>query len=246
MSQLLRVPSAPIAAPATWPWRVAARTALTDLAPTLLTLAPIGLVVGLAIGRSRIGLGPGLLSGLGIFAGAAPLSALDLLVAGAAVGTVVASVALINARLLLYGATLEPHFRGQPAWFRWLAPQFIVEFTFALTTARDDLADPTTFRRYWLSLGAQLAVAWSALLTLGATVGPALTGLAAVLAAAPVVLFVGILVPRLTTRPAVAGALTSFVVTGVLALTAPLPAGAPVLLGTAAGVAAAAWLRGRS
>jgi predicted branched-subunit amino acid permease len=223
---------------------MAARTALTDLAPTLLTLAPIGLVVGLAIGRSRIGLGPGLLSGLGIFAGAAHLSALDLLVAGA--GTVVASVALINARLVLYAATLEPHFRAQPRWFRWLAPQFIVEFTFALATARDDLADPTTFRRYWLSLGAQLAVAWSALLSLGATVGPALTGLAAVLAGAPAVLFVGMLVPRLSTRPAVAGALTSFVVTGVLALTAHLPAGAPVLLGAAAGVAAAAWLRGRS
>jgi predicted branched-subunit amino acid permease len=238
--------TATLAAATTWPWRRAARIAVTDLAPALVPLTPIGLVVGLAIGRSHIGVANGLVSGLGIFAGSAQLTALDLLRTGTAVGTIIASVALVNSRLVLYSAALEPHFRGQPGWFRWLAPQFVVEFTFALTTARDDLADARTFRRYWLALGTALAVAWCGLLAVGATVGTALTGLASVLAVAPAALFVAMLVPRLSTRPALAGAGAAFVVTGALATAGSLPAGAPVLTGAVAGVLTAGWLRGRS
>ena len=230
----------------TWSWPTALRRAMTDLAPALVSLTPIGLVVGLAIGRSGVGLGPGLLSGLGIFAGSAQLTALGLLVAGSAAGTVIASVALVNARLVLYSATLEPHFRGQPGWFRWFGPQFIVEFTFALATARTDLDDARTFRRYWLGLGSLLAIAWTGLLALGATVGPALTGVSRVLAVAPAALFAAMLVPRLTSRPAAAGAAAAFVVTGALSVAGGLPAGAPVLGGAVAGVLAAAWLRERS
>ena len=229
-----------------WPWRTAVRTALTDLAPTLVPLTPIGLVVGLAIGRSGTGTAFGVTSGLGIFAGSAQLSALNLLAAGSAVGTVLASVALINSRLVLYAAILEPHFRGQPAWFRWLAPQFVVEFTFALTTARGDLTAPATFRRYWLSLGMLMGAAWAALLALGATVGPALTGLADVLAVAPAALFVAMLVPRLTSRTSIVGAVTAFAVTAALSVVGGLPAGAPVLIGAVSGVLGAVWMRSRS
>jgi predicted branched-subunit amino acid permease len=212
----------------------------------LVPLAPIGIVVGLAISRSGTGTGLGIASGLGIFAGSAQLSALDLLATGTAIVTVLASVALINSRLVLYSAILEPHFRGQPGWFRWLAPQFVVEFTFALATARDDLTAPATFRRYWLSLGGLMGAAWAGLLALGATVGPVLTGLADVLAVAPAALFVAMLVPRLTSRPPVAGAVSAFAVTGLLSVIGDLPAGAPVLLGAVAGGTAAVWMRSRS
>lgn len=241
MTRQARTTAAPV-----WSWPVAGRAALTDLGPAVVSLAPIGLVVGLAIGQVGIGALLGVGSGLGIYAGSAQLSALDLLGAGAAAGAVVASVALINARLVLYAATLEPHFRDQPGWFRWLAPHFIVEFTFALATARDDLSAPAAFRRYWLALGGLMALAWAGLLTVGATAGPALAGAAGVLAVAPAAFFVALLVPRLTGRPPVAGAAAAFAVTGVLALTAALPPGVPVLAGAGAGVATAAWLRGRS
>ena len=112
-----------------------------------------------------------------------------LLASGAGVGTVVASVAVVNARLVLYAAVLEPRFRAQPGWFRWLAPHWIIEPTFALTTARDDLHDPTRFRRYWMALGALLAGAWTGLVALGVVVGPVLAEAAPVLAFAPAAVF---------------------------------------------------------
>jgi len=51
--------TATVAVPTVWRWGRAVRTAFTDLVPTLLSLTPIGLVVGLAIGRSGTGTGSG-------------------------------------------------------------------------------------------------------------------------------------------------------------------------------------------
>ncbi|WP_409330573.1 AzlC family ABC transporter permease [Trujillonella humicola] len=227
------------AAPA-WPWPAALRSALADLGPSLVAVAPLGLVVGGAVGQTGIGAPLGLGGGAAIFAGTAQLSTLTLLHAGAGVLAVVGSVLVVNARLLLYAAALEPHFRAQPRWFRLLGPHLLVDQTFALATARGDLADPARFRRYWLATGSLLGAARLGLIGVGIAVGPALATAGAALAFAPAALFLTMLVPRLTAPPAVVGAGTAGVVTAVLAHSGALPAGLPVLAGAVAGVLAAA------
>jgi len=173
------------------------------------------------------------------------LSVLTLLHSGAGVVAVVGSVAVINARMLLYAAALEPRFRDQSGWFRWLAPHFVVDPTFALVTARDDVDDPGTFRRYWLAMGGGMAVVWTSLVGLGVAVGPALGRGGGVLAFAPVAVFLAMVAPRLTDRPALTAAAVAGLVTGALAYSGALPAGTPVLVGAAAGIAAATltWRR---
>jgi predicted branched-subunit amino acid permease len=193
--------------------------------------------------QARVGALLGLGSAAAIFAGTAQLSVLTMLRAGAAVVAVVASVAVINARMLLYAAVLEPRFHGQPRWFRWLAVHFVVDPTFALVTARDDLADPVTFRRYWLALGGMLTCAWTGLVGLGVVLGPRLSAAGHVLAFAPVAVFLAMVAPRLTDRPALAAGVAG-AVTGVLAAGHALPAGTPVLIGAAAGVLAALAAQG--
>jgi predicted branched-subunit amino acid permease len=222
-----------------WSWPEAARVAGKDLVPAVVALAPLGLVVGVTVQQTRLGALLGVASAPAIFAGTAQLSALTLLHSGAGVVAVVGSVAVINARMLVYAAALEPRFRGQPQWFRWFAPHFVVDPTFALATARDDLAGPVTFRRYWLAMGCMLTVAWSGLVGLGVAAGPAFSGAGHVLAFAPVAVFLAMLAPRLTARPALVAAGVAGVVTGSLAFGGGLPTGAPVLIGAAAGVAAA-------
>jgi predicted branched-subunit amino acid permease len=229
-----------------WSWRQAARVAGKDLVPALVALAPLGLVVGVTVQQTGIGALLGVASAPAIYAGTAQLSALTLLHAGAGVVAVVGSVAVINARLVLYAAVLEPRFRGQPGWFRWLAPQFVVDPSFALVTARGDLDGPVTFRRYWLALGGLLTVAWTGLVALGVVVGPALSGAGRVLAFAPVAVFLSMVAPRLTDRPARVAAGVAGAVTGALALLGGLPAGVPVLVGAAAGVLAAMFTGGRT
>src|SRR4051794_17019150 len=96
--------------PAPWSPGRAARIAAADLAPALVALAPLGLVVGVTVHRTAVGALLGIASAPAIFAGTAQLSVLTLLQSGAGALTVVGSVAVINARMVLYAAVLEPRF----------------------------------------------------------------------------------------------------------------------------------------
>jgi hypothetical protein len=99
--------------------------AVRDLAPVVLGLLPFGTVAGVTIHEASVAPGPGLDTALLMFGGIANIAALTLLGSGAGLLTVLVAVAVVNARLLVYGAGLEPRFRHQPAWFRWLGPQLI-------------------------------------------------------------------------------------------------------------------------
>jgi predicted branched-subunit amino acid permease len=178
----------------------------------------------------------------GVFAGAAHLAALTALAAGAGVLTVLGTVALINARLLLYSAALEPRFRDQPPWFRWLGPALLIDQTYLMVTARDDLDDAAGFRRYWSVAGGALLASWVGAVGLGSVLGPLLPP-GTPLAAAAVVVLAGMLAPRLSTLRPAAVALTALLVAVVAA---PLPGGLGVLVGIGAGLVVGVLLdRGR-
>jgi hypothetical protein len=72
---------------------------------------PFCLVVGMTAAAGPQPLA-GLATGPTIYGGSAQLSAVRLLESGAGVAVIVASVLVINARLLLYGAAMAPHWSG--------------------------------------------------------------------------------------------------------------------------------------
>ncbi|GAA4872834.1 AzlC family ABC transporter permease [Actinomycetospora straminea] len=210
-------------------------TAVRDLAPVALGLAPFALLIGVTGARSAAGAGTAVLSSVLLLGGSAQLTALTLLAGGASAGAVVATVALVNARFLLYAAALEPRFRDQPTWFRWLAPHFVVDPTYAMVAGRADLEDPARFRRYWLTAGGGLAAAWVAMTALGAVLAPVLPASAALTVAAPA-MFLAMLVPHLRAR---AGRLAAVVAAVVAVLAAGLPDGLGLLAAITAGVVTA-------
>ncbi len=128
----------------------------------VLGVVPFGLVIGVTIGHMRLGGALGLSSAALYFGGSGHLAALTLLPDGAGPLAVLATVAVVNCRLALYAAALAPRFADQPAWFRWLAPQVLVDQTYAITTARPDLHG-AALRRYWITAGGAFALAgWRA------------------------------------------------------------------------------------
>jgi predicted branched-subunit amino acid permease len=211
------------------------RSALRDLTPVVIGLAPFAVLIGVTAVRSGVGRGTGMLSSALLLGGSAQLTAITLLADGTAAVAVVAAVAMVNARFLLYAAALEPGFRAQPRWFRWTAPHFVVDPTYALVVGRTDLADPGRFRRYWLTVGTGLALAWVGLTALGVVLAPVIPPSSVLDVAAPA-MFLGMLVPQLRARPGRSAA----AVGGVTAAAAsPLPHGLGLLCGIAAGVLAA-------
>lgn len=203
---------------------------MLGLIPALL---PIGATLGVVVAASRTGYGAGLLGAPLVYGGSAQLTATTMFQHGAGLAAIVGSAALVNARLVLYSATLARRFHLQPRWFRFVGAHFIIDQTYLSALRRPEHVG-RHFRRYWLGLGLGVMAVWSAAVGLGLLLGPRLPPLPH-LPLAGTALFVGMLVPRLRDRASVAaaaaGALVAFVA-------AHAPAGFGVLAGTLVGVAA--------
>lgn len=202
--------------------RLIDRQGVRDILPVLVGVIPFAAVIGVNVAQTpAVPVWAGLLTGPLMYAGSAHLAAVTLLHGGAGLVTVVATVAIINARLSLYGAVIEPRFRSQPGWFRWLAPHFLVDQTFVLATARPPDDDPRRFRRYWITAGTVLGVGWTSAMVGAALLGPSIPA-DSPLTFASIALFIGLLTPRLrepsSRLPAAVAALVAVVA-------APLPNG---------------------
>lgn len=209
------------------------RDAVRDIGPMLLSVLPFAAIIGVTIGQAdTVPVWAALIAAPVMYAGSAQLAAITLLEGGAALTAVVLSTVIINARLSLYGMLVEPHFRTQPAWFRWLAPHFLVDQTYVIVTARDDLGGPARFRRYWMTAGIILGAGWTATMAVAVHLGPVVP-VDSPLSFAASAVFVGLLVPqlreRIARRPAAIAAIATLIA-------APLPNGLGLLVGIAAGV----------
>jgi predicted branched-subunit amino acid permease len=212
--------------------------AVRDTVPVALSVAPFGLVIGAT--ATQLGVPPlaDMAAAATVFAGAAHFAPLTMFAAGAGVLAALGTAVLINARLLLYSAALEPRFRDQPRWFRWFGPALLIDQTYLMVLARDDLDDPARFRRYWLVGGGLLLATWVAMVGVGGMLGPLLPA-GSPLDAAAVVVLAGMLGPRLAAvRPALV-ALTALL---VAVAGAPLAGGVGLVAAIVAGIAAGALL----
>jgi predicted branched-subunit amino acid permease len=211
------------------------RAALRDVWPMALGVVPFGLLIGVTIARMHLGAPLGLGSAVLYFGGSGHIAALTLIQEGAGPLAVLATVAIVNCRLALYGAALAPRFADQPAWFRWLAPQVLVDQLYALATGRPDLSG-AAFRRYWVGAGGAFAVCWLGSNAAGLALGPVLPEHSPLEIAVPA-MFVGLLAPQLVRRPAVAAAGVGGI---VAAAASTLPQGTGLLIGALAGLLAGA------
>jgi predicted branched-subunit amino acid permease len=210
--------------------------ALRDVSPVLIGIAPFGLLIGVTIAHTGLGTRLGLGSAAAMFGGGAHFAALTLLAHGAGPLAVLGAVVVVNARLALYAAALQPRFRQQPAWFRWFAPHVLVDQTYALATARPELVEPARFRRYWLTAGAAFAAVWIGSHLVGLLLADLLPEHSPLDVAAPA-LFVGLLVHLAALAPSarhLALLAAALVAWRVRNLAAPIIAALAVMLVAAA------------
>ncbi|MFZ2012739.1 MAG: AzlC family ABC transporter permease [Nocardioides sp.] len=155
-------------------------------------LPPYAAIIGVTIGTGGGNRLAGLAGAPLLYSGSAHLSAMALLHRGAPGLTVVVTVAMVNARFLVYSAALAPYFVDQPRWFRWLAPHFIVDQVYGLVQRRKDLDEPARFRTYWLTVSGLILVSWTTAMSVGVLLGPAVPDLPA-MTMLPISAFLGLL-----------------------------------------------------
>lgn len=208
-----------------------------DITPMVIGVIPLAIAIGATIGTSTLSATQGMVSAGAILAGAAQLNAIELLDAGAATPVAIASALIINARLLLYGASIAPWFRDEPLGRRLLLALPVIDqmhFTCIPRFERGDL-DRRGRCAYYAGAGIWLIGAWVGTQTIAiASAGqaPAALGLHI---AAPLAL-VGLLakstVDRRTQIAAAVAGVTAVVGVG-------LPFHTSVLVAIVAGIAVA-------
>jgi len=143
------------------------------IVPVLFALLPFGL----AFGATATGNGFSPIESLGmsvfVAAGAAQLAAVQLISGGASVAVVVVTVLVINLRFMLYGASLAPHFRSLPLWWKSLLSYHLTDQAYAATITRFDAGETEEPDKRWYYLGTGLAIwtTWQVATMMGVFLG---------------------------------------------------------------------------
>ncbi|MGB5951425.1 MAG: AzlC family ABC transporter permease [Ornithinimicrobium sp.] len=210
---------------------------LRSALPLALAAIPFGLVYGVAVVDSSISPWVGLAGSWLILAGASQISLIELINSGAAWPVAVGTVLVINARHALYSAALAPAFAQFPKRWRFTLPYLLTDQAATLSINRfEEMRDPGQRRLFFTAAAVLIASLWWAGSVTGVLLGASIPEQVDVGFAVPA-MFLALLVPSLTHRPAVVAAVVGAAVT---VMAAPLPSGLNVTIGALAGIAAGA------
>jgi predicted branched-subunit amino acid permease len=216
-----------------------------DAGAVVLAYVPFGVTLGATLARTGVDPLTAWASSPLMFGGAAQLLSVQLLDKGADAVVVILGALVVNARMLLYSASLAPHADGWPARWRWAGAYLLADPVYALAVGRfarpDRGGDAHERLTYYLAVGITFWAGWMTLTGAGATLAGVLPAALSLQLAAPLT-FLLLLLPMLTDRAAYAAAATGG---GVAVLGSGLPLGLGLLLGAAAGVTAGGLIGGR-
>lgn len=209
------------------------------IVPVLFALLPFGLAFGATAASS--GFSPVEALGMSVIvaAGAAQLAMVQLVSAGASVAVVVLTVLVINLRLMLYSASLAPHFRRLPLWWKSLIAYHLTDQAYAATITRFDegVTEEPDKRWYYLGTGLAIWTTWQAATMTGVFLGSWISEGWSLDFVLPLV-FIALAVPAVKDRTTGAAALSAGVA-AVFAAALPLNLGliGATLVGVLGGLA---------
>ncbi len=209
---------------------------LTAVAPILIGVVPFGLIAGFA--AVDAGLSIAQAGGLSviIFAGASQLAAIDLLRQDAEFVVIVATALVINARMMMYAASLSPHYKELPLRAKAGVAYLLTDQAYAVSISRFGRESIPLPGRVSLYLGAAIGlwVTWQTNTIIGAAIGTGVPDGLSLDFAIPLV-FLALVVPAVIDRPTFVAALVS----GTIAVAAaPLEYNAGLLLAAISGIGA--------
>ncbi len=126
------------------PWRHPEyRRGAREMVGISLGIAAWGLVTGVAMIKSGMGLGLALMMSLIVFAGTAQLAAVPLIAAGAPIWVVWATALCLNLRFVIFSAQWRPYFKHLPRKQRALLAYFTADLNYVLFMRRFPEAKPS-------------------------------------------------------------------------------------------------------
>lgn len=201
--------------------------------PLLPGVIPFALVSAYAAREAGLSIAEALGLSTIVFAGAAQMAFVSLLASGAVAPVILATVLVINMRMVMYSASLAPHLRHEPAWRRAVMGYVLTDQAYAVSITHFTDA-PEAGHKGWYYLGAALPlwIVWQVFTLAGLLLGarvPAEWGLDFTV---PLV-FLVLLVPAIRDRPSAEAAVVGG---GVAAMLAGLPYNLGLMVGAVSGI----------
>jgi 4-azaleucine resistance transporter AzlC len=224
----------------------AVRAGIRDALLIVLGYIPFGLAAGAAMAQTGVSPVLSILSSPIIFAGASQLVAIQLLGSGAGVALVVFSVLVVNARHLLYSASMEPHLADWSRAQRLGAAFLLSDPVYALAISRferDGGPEPKRVQLgYFFAAGITCFFGWSLLVVLGVLLGGFIPDWVPLELAIPLT-FLLLVMPLIKDR---AGLVAACVGGFVALLASPLDLGLGLMVGAVAGLVAGGLVLART
>jgi 4-azaleucine resistance transporter AzlC len=181
--------------------RAARRQLLLDVAGIAVSIVAFGIVYGIAARDTGLSLIETISMSALPFAGASQFAALGYLDQGLSWAVVIGMTALLNARHLLYSASLAPYLVDVPLAQRAAMAQLLTDEAFALTTNHFKRLGRSDVVGYWIVAVAGVYLPWNLGTAVGAIAGgfipdPSLLGLDVVFPASMAGLAVGLVTGR--------------------------------------------------
>ncbi|HEY5630232.1 MAG TPA: AzlC family ABC transporter permease [Candidatus Limnocylindrales bacterium] len=204
--------SASPAAPDHLDVRAARRRLALDTVGIAVSVAAFGLVFGLAARNAGYSLLEAMASSIVVFAGASQFAAAGYVAAGLPWAPIVVLTFFLNARHMLYSASLAPRLRGIPLARRAVMSHVLTDEAFALSAAHFHRLGRVDVPGYWIAAILGVFVPWNAATVAGVLLGgaipdPSRFGLDIVFPAAMAGLAVGLATGRREVVAAGAGAI---------------------------------------
>ena len=189
-------------------------TGAREASPFILEVGPFGLLFGVVATEAGLNVLETMTFSILVIAGAAQLTALQLMTENAPTIIVIISALAVNLRMAMYSASLAPYIGPAPLWQRALAAYFLVDQSYGLAAVKYETEPAWTVRQrmaYFFGTIAPVCPFWYLSTLAGALIGSSVPEWLALDFAMPIT-FIALIAPALRTRAHVAAALVSITV----------------------------------
>ncbi len=214
------------------------RRGARDLAPILPGVIPFGLIAGAAAVEAGLDVSHAMGLSVLVFAGASQLAAIALIGQNAAIAVIILTVLVINARFLMYSASLSGHFAGISAPRRMGAAYLLTDqaYAFSINRYRESRLETSQKLSYYTGAGLTLWLPWQISTAVGAILGARVPDSWELDFAIPLV-FLALLIPAVRDRSdGIAAAVAGLTVLAVAGLPYNLALPLAALVGITAGL----------
>ena len=217
-------------------------------APFTLVVAPFAMIFGVLATEAGLNVFETLVFSVAVIAGAAQLTALQLMSEQTPTIIVLASALAVNLRMAMYSASLTPYLGSAPLWQRVFIAYFLVDQSYACSLAKYEVTPRMSLGErvaYFFGTVAPVCPMWYVFTLVGALIGNQIPPEWALDFAVPIA-FLALIVPMMRTGAHVVAALVAIAV-AILANGLPYNLGLIVagIAGMMAGAQTELWLKAR-